>query len=93
MLLMEEILRVYRVVNPASTVPQSISSTNVHKDGKVTSPTAVDAQELSHTLVQNMNRALNCITNAKQSPLNGTVFHFLFNFIRHDDTMTFVRQF
>ncbi|KAE9418445.1 hypothetical protein Angca_006078 [Angiostrongylus cantonensis] len=72
MLLMEEILRVYRVVNPASTVPQSISSTNVHKDGKVTSPTAVDAQELSHTLVQNMNRALNCITNAKQSPLNGT---------------------
>uniref|UniRef100_A0A7I5E8F1 KH domain-containing protein n=1 Tax=Haemonchus contortus TaxID=6289 RepID=A0A7I5E8F1_HAECO len=69
MLLMEEILRVYRLVNPACTAPQSISTTNIQKDTKITSsPTpAVDPQELSQTLIENMNRALNCITNSKHS--------------------------
>ncbi|KAK6039283.1 hypothetical protein COOONC_23213 [Cooperia oncophora] len=69
MLLMEEILRVYRLVNPACTAPQSISTTNVQKDAKITSSStpAVDPQELSQTLIENMNRALNCITNSKHS--------------------------
>ncbi|WKX98792.1 hypothetical protein Q1695_014016 [Nippostrongylus brasiliensis] len=70
MLLMEEILRVYRLVNPTCTAPQSISTTNVQKDAKTTSPSSspsVDPQELSQTLIDNMNRALNCITNAKHS--------------------------
>ncbi|KAJ1373771.1 hypothetical protein KIN20_036277 [Parelaphostrongylus tenuis] len=67
MLLMGEILRQYRSAISPCTVPQSISSTNVHKDGKVTTSTVLDAQELSQTLVDNMNRALNCITNARHS--------------------------
>lgn len=69
MLLMEEILRVYRMVNPSCSAPQSISTTNIQKDTKTTPPSSpgVDPQELSQTLIENMNRALNCITNSKHS--------------------------
>lgn len=72
MLLMEEILRVYRMVNPSCTATPISASSSPQKDLKDIVP-AVDAQELSQSLIENMNRAFNCITNTKHPTSNQTV--------------------
>ncbi|EPB70901.1 hypothetical protein ANCCEY_10005 [Ancylostoma ceylanicum] len=71
MLLMEEILRVYRMVNPSCTATPISASSSPQKDLKDIVP-AVDAQELSQSLIENMNRAFNCITNTKHPTSNQT---------------------
>ncbi|ETN71237.1 hypothetical protein NECAME_00926 [Necator americanus] len=71
MLLMEEILRVYRMVNPSCTAAPISNSSSPQKDLKDIVP-SVDAQELSQSLIENMNRAFNCITNTKQPTNNQT---------------------
>ncbi|EYB90651.1 hypothetical protein Y032_0217g2408 [Ancylostoma ceylanicum] len=68
---MEEILRVYRMVNPSCTATPISASSSPQKDLKDIVP-AVDAQELSQSLIENMNRAFNCITNTKHPTSNQT---------------------
>ncbi|RCN25526.1 hypothetical protein ANCCAN_28760 [Ancylostoma caninum] len=68
---MEEILRVYRMVNPSCTATPISASSSPQKDIKDVVP-AVDAQELSQSLIENMNRAFNCITNTKHPTSNQT---------------------